>query len=178
MKLISKIIIFLASFLIIVLTTYYLKPLYKIEEYNEKIDRQAVIDIFYDNWYWMVTDEIKRETYPFIENLDKKMFSGHPVTIKVARVKGKTAGVLMWHPTDHKDIAQVLFLIVDKNYRRLGIAKGLLLNAMKEIEKNGYKKIYLLTRQDNMRSQNLYKSTGFIFLEDHEDGTSHFIYNL
>ena len=62
---------------------------------------------------------------------------------------------------DGVDIADI---VVDKNFRNLGIAKELLSLVDKETKAKGINKIFLEVRRSNKSAQNLYNKHGFTFI--------------
>ena len=57
-------------------------------------------------------------------------------------------------------------LCVDKNYRRLGIAKSLMNELMKRAKDREYKKVILTTSKNQFGAQKLYENLGFQFTGD------------
>ncbi len=153
-----------------------------IVDYDKNIDREDSIRIFYDNWYWMAIG-FDRSNYSFEYRIDNFLTSediktAKPMIVKVARIKGKTAGLVAYF-TPEPGVGQVLLLCTDKQYRRRGIGKVLLQVAMEELIKSNHKILYLVTRQDNVQAQALYKQLGFVLSENQEDDkTAHFVYHV
>ena len=59
------------------------------------------------------------------------------------------------------DEAEVLDIVIDKNFRGLKIGKYLLALALKNIKNQNCKFVFLEVHQNNIVAQNLYKSIGF-----------------
>ena len=60
------------------------------------------------------------------------------------------------------DEAELIKIVVDSNYRRQGIASGLISKALEYLQNNGVKIVFLEVRVDNIPAKNLYEKTGFV----------------
>lgn len=147
-----------------------------IREFNYDKDHQAVDDLFHkdDNWYWMISTQ-NTDSYPLDFVLKHKTSSltakKYDMIIHVAIIDGKIAGFCSYYPkiSGSNKVWQLLFLIVNQDFRRQGIARKLLTYAVKDMEKRGAIRIDIATRNNNFRAQNLYKSFG-AKLVDSDDG--------
>ncbi|MBI2344561.1 GNAT family N-acetyltransferase [Candidatus Dependentiae bacterium] len=143
-------------------------------DYNK--DHQAVDNLFHkdDNWYWMISTQ-NTDTYSIDFALRYKTSSQHikkqDMVLKVCLIDGKIAGFFSYYPKiqGSNKIWQLLFLIVDQDFRRQGIARKLLTSAVDDMVKRGAIRIDIATRNNNFRAQNLYKSFG-AKLVDSDDG--------
>ena len=147
---------------------------------------QQVKNIFLDNWDWLVHDTTPDE-YPLDESIEKEILSvDNPIKIStLLAVKDESLLGFIKYYEFTKDTARILFLITDKKERRKGIGRLLITKCIEDIKKKNYKYVYLITRKDNIRSQNLYKNIGFeeIMFKDDEENTSgtkivHFLYTI
>lgn len=135
----------------------------KIEDFNYETDAAAVDALFHkgDNWYWMFMgfDEYSIDhmlRYKSPEQYQKRSI----MVLKVAKVDGKIAGFLGYHPKSAY-VWRLLFLLVDQDFRRQGIAKKLLNFAVEDMIHRGAIRVDLGTRDNNFKSQALYKKFGF-----------------
>jgi ribosomal protein S18 acetylase RimI-like enzyme len=141
-------------------------------------DHQKVDDLFHkhDNWYWMISTA-GTNTYSIDFTLKYATSSQHAKKydsiMKVATVDGKIAGFLLYHPESAK-VWRLLFLIVDQDFRRQGIAKKLLQYAVDDMVKHGAIRIDIATRNNNFRAQNLYKNFGAKLVDNNDNDFVHF----
>lgn len=137
---------------------------FDIKDFNFDRDSANVDELFHkgDNWYWMLHNGILN-TYSLDFTLRNKSSSQseklNNLVMKVLRVDGKLAGFLAYYPHS-KHVWQLLFLLVDQDFRRQGIAKKLLKFALGDMAHRGAIKVDLATRNNNFRSQGLYKGFG------------------
>lgn len=128
-------------------------------------DFAAINDLFHkgDNWYWMICNA-NQNTYSVDWLLRYKTSSQHQklhdLITKVIEIDSKIAGFIAYYPKS-KYTWQFLFLLVDQDFRRQGIAKKLLTYAVKDMVSRGAIKIDLATRIENIKAQDLYKKFGF-----------------
>jgi len=136
----------------------------EIQDFNFEQDSAQVDDLFHkgDNWYWMLHNGILN-TYSVDHMLRYKSSSQrdklHDLTLKVLKIDGKLAGFLAYYPHS-QHVWQLLFLLVDQDFRRQGIAKKLLKYSLEDMARRGALKINIATRNNNFRSQGLYKGFG------------------
>lgn len=116
-----------------------------------------------DNWWWLICNE-HLDTYSVDHTLKYKSSSQyekrHDLIMKVWDARGKIAGFTAYYPKSPYTW-QFLFLLVDQDFRRQGIAKKLLTYAVKDMVARGALKIDLVTRVENSKAQDLYKKFGF-----------------
>lgn len=167
-----------------VLSAYVLKVYYFdkqksgliIREFNYEKDHQAVENLFHkdDNWYWMISTQ-NTDTYSIDFTMKYKTSSQqlkkNDMVLKVAILDGKLAGFCSYYPKimGSTKVWQLLFLIIDQDFRRQGIARKMLTYAVEDMVKRGAIRIDIATRNNNFRAQNLYKSFG-AKLVDSDDG--------
>lgn len=87
--------------------------------------------------------------------------------VAVAEDREKAAGVITWRIFDagRSKVGYIFWVAVDPEYRRLGIAKNLILDAIAEIRKEaGEIDIYTAVEKDNVPSRKLFESLGFDFI--------------
>lgn len=154
----------LISFLLIVGGIYYwTERECHIFFYNPARDREAVIEIFDQNWYWLINME--RDEYDLEYHLDNLASSTDPrdrgnLTIYAYLEDGITKGFVAYYKKSFYK-TKILYLAVHKDYRKHGYAIKLLSHVIKELKKKGMKIVMLVTRVTNERARNLYKKLGF-----------------
>jgi len=152
-----------------------------IREFNYDKDHQAVDDLFHkdDNWYWMISTQ-NTDTYSIDFTMKYKTSSQqikkYDMILKVATVDGKVAGFCSYYPkiAGSNKVWQLLFLIIDQDFRRQGIAKKLLTYAVEDMAKRGAIRIDIATRNNNFRAQNLYKGFGAKLVDSCDGDFVHF----
>jgi ribosomal protein S18 acetylase RimI-like enzyme len=181
----KKIYISLLAVLVVVLGLHYWytnqvqqKSGFVIREFVYDKDHQKVDDLFHknDNWYWMISTA-GTNTYSIDFTLkyatSSQYAKKYDMIMKVATVDGNLAGFLSYHPKSGK-VWQLLFLIVDQDYRRQGIARKLLTYAVNDMVKRGALRIDIATRNNNFRAQQLYKSFGAKLVDNDDNDFVHF----
>ena len=135
-----------------------------IQDFNYETDAAQVDALFHknDNWYWMMHN-MGLHTYSLDFTLRYRSSSQteklHDLVLKVFRQDGKIVGFLAYWPHS-QHVWQLLFLIVDQDYRRQGIAKKMLKFALDDMAQRGAFKVIVATRNNNFRSQSLYRNFG------------------
>lgn len=135
-----------------------------IRDFDYDSDHQIIDDLFHkeDNWYWMISTPMTNH-YSIDFMLRYKTSSqeskNRDMILKVATVHGKIAGFLAYYPLSQRSW-QLLFLMVDQEFRRQGIARKLLDFAVRDMVRRGALRVDIATRNNNFRAQNLYTSFG------------------
>jgi ribosomal protein S18 acetylase RimI-like enzyme len=142
----------------------------KIVDFNFERDADAVDALFHkgDNMYWMYAGNPDEYSVKFmLEHATNSQYEKrHNMILKSAMLNGKLVGFLGYYPHS-KHVWQLLFLIVDQDFRKQGIAKKLLDFVVADIVKRGALRIILFTRNNNLKAQALYGNFGFkIFTSD------------
>jgi ribosomal protein S18 acetylase RimI-like enzyme len=141
-------------------------------------EHQKVDDLFHkhDNWYWMISTP-STNTYSIDFTLKYATSSQHAkkhdMIMKVATVEGNIAGFLSYYPESAK-VWRLLFLIVDQDFRRQGVAKKLLRYAVDDMVKRGAIRVDIATRNNNFRAQSLYKNFGAKLVDSNDNDFVHF----
>lgn len=135
-----------------------------IRDFNYDRDHQVVDDIFHkeDNWYWMISTEMTNQysiDFMLKYKTSSQQSKKRDMILKVATVDGKVAGFLAYYPLSQRSW-QLLFLLVDQDFRRKGIARKLLDFAVCDMVRRGALRVDIATRNNNFRAQNLYTSYG------------------
>jgi ribosomal protein S18 acetylase RimI-like enzyme len=137
---------------------------FDIQDFDFDRDSASVDDLFHkgDNWYWMLHNGILNTyslDFMLRYNTSSQSKKLHNLIFKVLKIDGKLAGFLAYYPHS-KHVWQLLFLLVDQDFRRQGIAKKLLKFSLDDMAARGALKVDLATRNNNFRSQGLYKGFG------------------
>lgn len=149
-----------------------------IRDFDYSRDHQAVEDLFNkgDNFYWMVAME-GGGSYSIdfmLRNKTSSQFeTKRDLVMKVATIDGKLAGFMAYHPLSGR-VWKLLFLIVDQDFRRQGVAKKILKYSVDDMMSRNALRIDLGTRNNNFKAQNLYKNFGFKYID--ADDESHFVH--
>ena len=133
----------------------------QISDFNPARDTQAIMDIFNQNWYWLLASEesspafmIKHRTH------DTNPLHFGSLHIKVLRKNNKLAGFAAYFMENPQE-GRILFLAVGHDFRGKGYGKILAQHAMKEMFAMGATHIALWTRVSNLPAQRIYKELGF-----------------
>ena len=149
-----------------VIPTVYYKKVYScsgISEYDAKIDRKFILDLFQKNMYWLVAENVTDFSAEYV--LDTKSRSKRPedygnLSIYVHRTSDcKPTGFVAFYKKSFFK-GYVLFLVVDEVYRGKGYAKKLLTFSLDKLKEMGCSYAELVTRTSNEKAQKLYKSVG------------------
>jgi ribosomal protein S18 acetylase RimI-like enzyme len=162
----KKIILFLcitlalgASIAIYQPTTSETGPIYT---FNASRDTKEMIDIFHQDWYWLLASE---ESSPAFM-LKHRTWDSNPLHFGLMHIKvlrednDKLAGFTTYY-METKTQGRVLFLAVGKDFRGKGYGKTLILHAMQELFNLGADHIALWTRIANLPAQKIYREIGF-----------------
>lgn len=134
-----------------------------IRDLNATTDVNAIDALFHqgDNMYWMIKGSSKYNVAYMVENATSSQHEPlHNLILKVGVYENKVVGFLAYYPHS-SHVWQLLFLIVDQEFRKQGFAKKLLVSAVDDMVKRGALKIILFTRSNNFKAQSLYKNFGF-----------------
>ena len=163
-----KKIILISGLALGIYSLYFYKSNYKsnITEYAPSRDRDFILNIFKDNWYWLVagyTDDFSHDFAAY--RLDNKTYDSNPANwgkldIKVYSENNDPKGFVAYY-LKKLNIGKILFVAVDKKYRGKGYAEKLVNYAIADLKKKGSRVIRLLTRTDNKASRSLYNKLKF-----------------
>lgn len=132
-----------------------------IKPYDAKRDRAAVIKIFNDEWDWLLPDreysvenmlDLKRASYDHSYDGKLQMY--------VYRDGRKTVGFTAFYKIKFYH-GQILFLAIDKDYRRKGYARKLFKYDVDSLISQGCFRLLVITRPWNDKAKALYVSEGF-----------------
>lgn len=131
-------------------------------EYDPSIDRDFIINLFKNDWYWLISDASAKD-YSVERMLDYRASSREhtgDLILRVYRVQSKPVGFLAYFPGE-LFVWYILFCAVDKAHRSKGYARKMMNYALEDVKKRGARVVRLITRADNLPAQKLYKSLGF-----------------
>jgi ribosomal protein S18 acetylase RimI-like enzyme len=133
-------------------------PIY---DFNPTRDTQPMMDIFNQNWYWLLASPesspafmLKHRTY------DTNPLHFGLLHIKVLRQEDKLVGFTAYFMENPQE-GRILFLAVAHEFRGKGYGKILAQCAMKELFAKGANHLALWTRVSNLPAQRIYKELGF-----------------
>lgn len=134
-----------------------------IYNYDPKTDRDFILQLFKDNWHWLVSEYSTDFDPKYM--LDYKASSKKPsdlgnLTIKTYRVAGKPVAFTAYYLKPFLE-GFILFLAVEEKARKHGYARKLLEYDIKELKKEKCSIIRLVTRLTNIPARTLYESCGF-----------------
>jgi ribosomal protein S18 acetylase RimI-like enzyme len=147
-----------------------------IDEYRGTYDHASIIKMFDEDWAWLVqgnlitdvTDYSPEHTLEHRVRVDYDFETGNfyniDLDIYVYRHLFKAVGFTAFgirHPNTSRQNGFILFLGVDRDYRRHGYGRILLKYACDELFKRGCPYIELDTHIKNFSAQKLYTSAGF-----------------
>lgn len=139
--------------------------------YKREKDRKPVEQLFKDNFYALTANP----DHDFDTMLEKRSpnrfqtkYFGKMDTV-VLNDGDKLAGFVSYY-MQSTYLGKVLFLSVNKEFRRKGYAKKLMTFAVERLKKQGAKVIKVCTRTDNAAAQSLYAGKFGFIKEDEKDG--------
>lgn len=153
---------FVACFVSILLIWQSIFTFKNIDVYLPERDREAIITLFKDNWYWLIPEEEPFSVEYFLDHKTPDQFEGEDgiSTILVYRIKDQTVGMVSYYPMSFYK-GRLHFIVIDKAYRGRGISDKLLAYALQQMKNKGFHVVDLLTRVDNIPAQKLYGRFGF-----------------
>jgi ribosomal protein S18 acetylase RimI-like enzyme len=137
---------------------------------NEK-DRSSVVKVFKDNFYALTANP----DHDFDVMLQKRSPNRHETKYfgkmnTVVLYDGDTLAGFVSYYMKSTYAGKVLFLGIDKQFRRKGYGKKLMNAALDALKKQGAKVIKIATRSDNTAAQALYGNKLGFTKEDEKDG--------
>jgi ribosomal protein S18 acetylase RimI-like enzyme len=134
-----------------------------IVDFDEERDTQAMLKIFYDDYYWLFPGPDYSPEYilKYRSPGQSPMYARYlgKLHIKVLRENNTVAGFTTYYQENFYN-GEIQFIAVSKDFRRKGYGKMLTEYAVKELFKMGCKKVSLLTRVSNV-ARKLYEKIGF-----------------
>ncbi|MCK5632450.1 GNAT family N-acetyltransferase [bacterium] len=135
-----------------------------IVSFVEERDTKEILDIFYNDWYWLFPgpdyspEFILKNKAPGKEWYQARYMG--KLHIKVLRESGKVAGFTTFYKKNFYE-GHIQFVAVAKDFRKKGYGQMLTEHAIKSLIDLGSKKITLLTRLNNTRARSIYERIGF-----------------
>lgn len=154
------------------------QPQGPIYQYSASRDRQGIIDLFKQNWYWLTaTKDFSTEFMLDNRAPDKNIiYSGH-LQMRVLRENNTLVGFVAYYMKT-KDLGWLLFLVIDEAYRGQRKAETLATYAIDQMRLQGAKKVRLVTRTDNVSAQRVYRRLGFTQYKLDPTGFVYFEYTI
>lgn len=131
--------------------------------YVAERDREAIIKVFKDNWYWLIPEETPFSVEYYLDHKTPDQWNGNEentVSIMVYRMNEKTVGMISYYPMSFYK-GRLHFIVIDKAFRGRGISDTLMNSALDAMKKRGFTIVELITRIDNIPAQKLYERFGF-----------------
>lgn len=145
-------------------TTVLYKKIYyenSIQDYKPSRDRQFILDIFKNNWYWLTAND-KLVPEDMLDNKETTSPDGTKtkIKIKVYLENNHPTGFIAYYK---KRLYQgcVQFIGVDEKYRGKGYAQKLLSYALEDLKHMGCINVKILTRMSNSSARAVYTKLGF-----------------
>jgi ribosomal protein S18 acetylase RimI-like enzyme len=135
-------------------------------------DADAIDALFHkgDNFYWMVAGNPDYSVKFMLEHATTSQHEKrHDLILRSAMIDGKLVGFAAYYKMS-QHVWRLLYLIVDQDFRKQGIAKKLLSSTVQEMVKRGALKVILFTRSNNFKAQAMYKNFGFKIIDTDEIG--------
>ena len=147
-------------------------PIY---DFNASRDTVAIMDIFNQNWYWLLASEHSSPAFMIkYRTPDANPMHFGSLHIKVLYKEDKLAGFAAYYMETPQQ-GRLLFLAVAHEFRGKGYGKVLAEYAMQQMFAMGATHIALWTRVSNLPAQRIYKELGFKEMFD-ENGYVFFEY--
>lgn len=141
-----------------------------ISPYMPKRDRAFILDIFKNDWYWLVSEystdfspEYMLDNRASSKNIEHK----NNLSIHVYLEDKKPVGFIAFYKKNFYK-GRILFLDIVPEYRRKNYAQKLLIFACNTLKNEGIRIVDLTTRVSNTKAQNVYKKVGFYELSRDE----------
>lgn len=135
----------------------------EILDYNAERDKEAIKQLFKDNWYWLIAgDEYDIDYFLDTKSPSKYQPEYHgKMQIKVMRTKdGRFVGFVSYFKKNFFK-GDLRFVAVKKDFRGHGYGKQLTKYATDALFDMGVARVKLVTRTTNFAAQKVYKSLGF-----------------
>jgi ribosomal protein S18 acetylase RimI-like enzyme len=145
-------------------------PIY---DFNPTRDTQPIMDIFNQNWYWLLASEESSPSFMLkhrtpdanpmhFGSLHIKVLYTNEEPYSAKASKGsKLAGFTAYFMENPQE-GRILFLAVAHEFRGKGYGKVLAQYAMQQMFNMGATHIALWTRVSNLPAQRVYKELGFV----------------
>jgi len=134
------------------------RPCNGIAMYQDTRDREAVLKMFHDNWYWLINEQstFSPEHFLTYRSPTKKLKDYGTSRIFVYCVDNQPVGFVAWNPLSFYK-GRLHLIAVQKDHRGKGISKQLMKAATEDMKRRGISEVTLITRTNNEPAKNLYK---------------------
>lgn len=133
-------------------------PIY---DFNATRDTQSIMNIFHQNWYWLLSSEESSPAFMLkYRTPDTNPLHFGSLHIKVLYQENKLAGFTAYFMENAQE-GRILFLAVAHEFRGKGYGKLLAEHAIQQMFAMGATHIALWTRVSNLPAQRIYKELGF-----------------
>ncbi len=130
-------------------------------DFDPARDTEEVLEIFKDNWHWLMPDEeedfSEKLALDLLINGESEEFRPY---VKVLREQNKLVGFTSYY-MENEQLGHVEFLAVDQKSRCKGFGEELIRYAIKDLGSMGANCVELDTIARNVPAQQLYKKVGF-----------------
>ncbi|OQA35947.1 MAG: TDP-fucosamine acetyltransferase [Candidatus Dependentiae bacterium ADurb.Bin331] len=152
----------------------------QILEFDEQRDTPFILDIFNNDWYWLVSEYSTEFSPQYM--LHYRASSKAPenignLTIKTMYIKNEPVGFVAYYKKNFYE-GYILFLALLKKFRSKGYAYQLLSQAIEDLKSRFVTKIRLVTRTINTPAIKLYTRAGFKETSRDDDGFVYFQYTV
>lgn len=138
------------------------KPCAGIQSYVPERDRDIIIQLFSDNWYWLVPDNDPFSIERFLDQSNNRQGNGPDDTkIFVYCHNGKPVGMVSYYK-ESLDAGRLRSIVIEQAQRGKGISEKLMDHAMNDMKKMGLSKVTLITRTNNQGAIKLYDKLNFV----------------
>ncbi len=135
-------------------------------------DGDAIDALFHkgDNFYWMIAGNPDYSVKFMVEHRTNSQHEKRDnLILKSAFLDDKLVGFLAYFKIS-QHVWRILYVIVDQDYRKQGIAKKLVNYGVQACVDKGALKVLLFTRNNNFKAQAMYKKFGFKIIDTDEIG--------
>jgi RimJ/RimL family protein N-acetyltransferase len=142
--------------------------------YDIQRDRQEILRLFKENWYWLIPEDTPFSAEQFLDPhlLNRTGENKDASKIFVYCLENRPIGFVAYYKQS-PTTARLRFIAVDQPYRGKGYSQELMNAALDDMKKEGITKVNLITRTNNQPARKLYTRLGFKQIEE-EDGYVHF----
>jgi ribosomal protein S18 acetylase RimI-like enzyme len=152
-----------------------------ISAYDAARDKDDVMKLFKDDWYWLSVNEYVPEEVAYMldthsPNHWEPQYTGK-MNIAVLREQGKFVGFITYYMFENAGpfpVGKILFLAVSPDFRGKHYGEILLNNAMQQLFAQGAHVARLVTRIKNDKARRLYSRAGMAEMGE-DNGFVHFV---
>lgn len=144
-------------------------PLYEFEEERDAVD---ILEIFDQDWYWLVADDDYSPEFMLKYRAPKQdpLYAGR-MHIKVLREQDEFVGFVSYYMKTNT-LGFLNFLAIKPEFRGKRYADQLMRYAIDDMKRMGATRIDLITRPSNTSAQKVYNRMGFVLTRQDGDYVS------